>query len=100
MNGYVRFKLRNFGETNLIPASAVFNRGGKQYVIVVQEQKAHFVPVRVQVNDGKLAKVSMVRADASGRESLVELTGNEEIVGSRQGELDEGQLLAPVLKEW
>jgi multidrug resistance efflux pump len=100
MNGYVRFKLRDFGATHLLPSNAVFNRGGKQYVIVVENQKAHFVPVRVQVNDGKLAKVAMFRADAAGRESLVELTGNEEIVGSRQGELDEGQLVTSVLKEW
>src|SRR5207253_2112767 len=95
MSGHMRILLEKFGDSYLLPSSAVFTRGGKPYVIEVKGGVAHLVPVRVPVNDGRIAKVSVIAQAANARtgvqEVLQDLTGAEEIVASRQGELSDGQ---------
>lgn len=100
MNGYMRLKLSEFDDAYLVPSSAVFMRGGKPYVVLADNGRARMAPVTVQVNDGKLAKIALVERDAAGRESLTELTGREEIVASRQAELDQGQPIQANLQGW
>jgi hypothetical protein len=60
--------------------------------------------VRVQVNDGRLAKVVVVERpaglSAAGREVVRELTGAEQIVASRQLEIGEGQAVRATLEDW
>ena len=70
----------------------------------VKEGTAHLVPVRVLVDDGKLAKVAVIFRDTSPRsgvrEVLRDLTGKEEIVISNQIEIADGQKVASQLTEF
>ena len=60
--------------------------------------------MRVQVNDGRIAKVSLIVRSANARtgdhEVIQELTGQEEIVASRQTELAAGQQVHTSPTEW
>jgi hypothetical protein len=71
---------------------------------MVKDGKIELLPVRVQVNDGRLAKVAVVARPANARtgetELLRELTGTEEVVASRQSELQEGQTVHAVVEDW
>jgi multidrug resistance efflux pump len=80
----------------LLPSSAVYGSGGKTYVLLVQNGVTKQMPVRVQVNDGKLAKVAL----QTGPGSVQELTGNEEFVLSRQLELGDGVKVKTALGDW
>jgi hypothetical protein len=104
MSGQMRVMLRKFGESYLLLSSAVFTRSGTPYVMEVRNGVTHLLPVRVQVNDGRLAKVAVVARSANNRtgqaEVLRELTGDETIVLSRQSELSEGQSVRPVPEPW
>jgi HlyD family secretion protein len=100
MNGYVRVRLDNFGDAYLVPSSALFTRGGKQYAMLAEKGKVRKFVAVVQANDGRTAKIALVRKDAAGLESLVELTGHEDIIANRQSELEEGQEIVGNSKEW
>jgi len=80
----------------LLPASAVYAKGGKPYVLLVQDGTTKEYPVRLQVNDGRLAKVALL----TGTGSVQELTGNEEIVLSRQLEIGDGVKVKTVPGDW
>jgi multidrug resistance efflux pump len=104
MTGYMRLNLRQFRNGYLIPSSAVFTRGGKPYLLEVDKDDiTKLVPVRVQINDGRLAKVSIIVEDASptkGRPELLrELTGDETIILNRQAEIGEGQAVKVTIEE-
>ena len=86
-------------EAFLLPSSAVFSKGGKPYIYEVKEGAAHLVPVEVQMNNGKVAKVSRI-VRVEGEEIRQNLTGEEEIVLSNQGELSEGQAVKPAPVQW
>ena len=93
MTGYVRLNLRSIHGAYLIPASAVFTRGGKPYVLEVQDGVTRLLPVRVQVTDGNLSKVSVITQESSSTrgqpEILRELTGGEVLLLNRQAEIGE-----------
>jgi multidrug efflux pump subunit AcrA (membrane-fusion protein) len=97
MYGTMRLVLRNLKKAYLIPSQAVFTKGGKPYVFIVRKDVAHLVPVEVQVDDGILAKVVLLRGRAGTRRA--ELTGKEHIVLNNQGELTNGQFVKPSLVE-
>lgn len=99
MTGYVRLNLDSFAEAYLLPSSAVFSRGGQPYILVVRDGVTKLVPVQVQVNDGRLAKVAVVQR-VEGREVLSELKGTEDVVASRQLEVGEGQAVRATPQEW
>jgi multidrug efflux pump subunit AcrA (membrane-fusion protein) len=80
----------------LLPSSAVYGSGGKTYVLLVQNGVTKQVPVRVQVNDGRLAKVALV----TGPGFVQELTGTEEVVLSRQLEVGDGVKVKTVPGDW
>ncbi len=104
MSGYMRLNLHKFKDTYLIPSSAVYSRGGKPYITEVKDGLAHQCPVRVEVNDGTLAKVSVIEKPESPREGTPEvtseLTGAEVILISRQTEIADGQPVRVTLKKW
>src|SRR5260370_40143254 len=56
MYGTMKLVLQKFEQAYLVPASAVFERGGRACIFEVQDGKAHLVPVRVQLEDGVQAK--------------------------------------------
>jgi multidrug resistance efflux pump len=104
MTGYMRLNLRTFNDTYLIPSSAVYSRGGKPYITEVKDGVALQRPVRVEVNDGNLAKVSIIEKPelpAQGTAEVTsELTGAEVILISRQMEIADGQPVRVTLKKW
>ncbi|HEX4588350.1 MAG TPA: efflux RND transporter periplasmic adaptor subunit [Gemmataceae bacterium] len=104
MSGLMTVMLQRFANIYLLPSSVVFSRGGKQYILLVRDGKVHLTPVRVQVNDGQLAKLTVVARQANARtgetELLRELTGDEEVVASRQSEFTDGQAVHAVAEDW
>jgi multidrug efflux pump subunit AcrA (membrane-fusion protein) len=104
MSGQMRVQLQKFANAFLLPSSAIFTRGGKSYILEVTNGMTQLLPVRVQVNDGRLAKVAVVARAANIRtgeaETLRELDGTEEIVASRQVELGAGHTVRAVLEDW
>lgn len=104
MLGTMMLVLRDFGGASVLPSTAVYTRAGQPYVMLIENGEAHQYPVRIQVDDGRIALVSLIttRRDADGhtRQRLSALTGYEQIIASRQLELMDGQPVTPVLTEW
>jgi multidrug efflux pump subunit AcrA (membrane-fusion protein) len=104
MSARMRINLEKLGDAYLLPGAAVFTRGGKPFVMEVRNGVVHQVPVRVPFNDGRIAKVSVIAHAANARtgtpETLHELTGTEEIVAGRQGELTDGQTVHTTQVDW
>jgi multidrug resistance efflux pump len=112
MSGYMRLNLQDFTNVALIPANAVYTMGGTPYILTVEDvgkTEANVgltrrLPVRVQVNDGKLARVQVIVKQGNPLrgepEELRELLPDETIVLSRQIEIGEGQLLRVTVDEW
>jgi hypothetical protein len=104
MSGQMTVLLQKFANAYLLPRSAIFTRGGKPYIMIVKDGTTRLVPVRIQVDDGRMAKVIVVARQANARtgemELLQELTGTEEVVASRQTEFTEGQTVKPFTEDW
>jgi multidrug efflux pump subunit AcrA (membrane-fusion protein) len=86
-------------EAFLVPSSAIFSPAGKPYLYEVKDGTAHLVPIEIQVNNGKLAKVTRI-VRVEGEEIKQDLTGEEEIVLSNQGELSEGAAVKTTRVDW
>jgi multidrug resistance efflux pump len=104
MTGYMELRLP-CDNAYLLPVGAVFSRGGKSYIAEVKNGTAHLVPVVIQAEDGSMAKVvtivQRVNPKTSARERVRrELTGNEEIIASGQGEIADGQAVLATLSDW
>lgn len=98
MFGDMTLVLRKFDNAYLLPSSAIVSQGGRPYIYVVQDGKAHLQPVEIQVDDGKLVKVELL---GDKGHVLGDLTGQELVIISNQGELSEGQGVKPtVLDDW
>jgi multidrug efflux pump subunit AcrA (membrane-fusion protein) len=99
MTATMRVHLDRVAAAYLIPSSAVFSQGGKTYVLAVQDGITRQLPVRVQVNDGRMAKVAILPRPGEGGVAH-DLNGNEEIVVSRQLEVGDGARVRTVLADW
>jgi multidrug efflux pump subunit AcrA (membrane-fusion protein) len=97
MTATMRVYLDRVSAAYLLPSSAVYNQGGKTYILLVRDGVTQQVPVRVQVNDGRMTKVALLAASGSG---IHDLTGNEEVVVSRQMEIGDRAKVRTVLGEW
>jgi multidrug efflux pump subunit AcrA (membrane-fusion protein) len=97
MSAMMRVYLDRVSSAYLLPSSAVFSQGGKTYIMLVRDEVTRQVPVRVQVNDGRMAKVALLAANSAG---VHELTGNEEVVVSRQLEVGDGAKVRTVAGDW
>jgi HlyD family secretion protein len=95
MFGKMRLVLRSFADAFLVPSTAVFSQGGRAYIYLVQDGKAVLTPVEIQVDDGKYAKILLLKGNRTS-----ELTGEETIVASNQGELSDGQAVKASPMEW
>jgi multidrug efflux pump subunit AcrA (membrane-fusion protein) len=104
MTGTMRLQLSRYTNSFVIPSSAIYTRGGKPYLLLIKGDVTKQAPVHVHVNDGNLAKVSLIVRVGDGRgghrEVLRELTGEEEIVASRQLEIGDGQTVTPTPSDW
>lgn len=98
MFGDMTLVLRKFDNAFLLPSAAIVSQGGRPYVYVVRDGKAHLQPVEVQVDDGKLVKVELL---GDRGEVLGDLSGKEEVIVTNQGELSEDQpVKAALLDDW
>jgi multidrug efflux pump subunit AcrA (membrane-fusion protein) len=98
MYGTMKLVLRNFRNAHLIPSQAVFSKGGKSYIYLVKDDTAHLTTVDVQVDDGVLAKVVVL--EGNRRDRRRELTPEDRIVLSNQGELSDAQTVKPSKVAW
>jgi hypothetical protein len=99
MTGYMELVFRHLSNLYLLPSDAIVRQGGTPYIFVVRDGKAALLPVEVQVDDQKLAKVRVISRTAKGVQKR-DLTGNEEVIYSNQGELSEGQVVKPIPEDW
>jgi multidrug efflux pump subunit AcrA (membrane-fusion protein) len=103
MVGQMRVSLQKFADAYLLPASAVYTKAGNSYVLEVKDGKTVQLPVEVQVNDGRLAKIAVIeRLPAGGiaQKVLHDLNGGEEIVLSRQMEVGPDRTVHTNHTEW
>jgi multidrug efflux pump subunit AcrA (membrane-fusion protein) len=91
MFGKMRLLLRSFPDACLIPSTALVAQGGRSFVYLVRDGRAVRAPVEVQVDDGRVAKVVLIEKAAGGQEVRRELTGDDVVITSNQGELSDGQ---------
>lgn len=99
MFGTMRLTLQKFANAWIVPSTALVSQGGRYFLFLVKEGKSVRVPVDVQVNDGRLAKVTLVEV-VGGKEIRHDLTGEEMVVVSNQGELSDGQAVKATPTEW
>ncbi|HXG08503.1 MAG TPA: efflux RND transporter periplasmic adaptor subunit [Gemmataceae bacterium] len=86
MYGQVSLTLQAIEGAWVIPATAVFSRGGENYVIQVENGIARRQRVHLLYDDGHEVAVAKVIRDRE-----VPLDGSEELVVSNKGELRDGQ---------
>ena len=96
--GNMTLILKSFEQIELIPSQALIRDGGRVSIYVVQNGKAHLIPVEVQVDDGTLAHVVPLGKNGEITGHLAE---GEQVIISNLEELTEGQPVAPVLRaDW
>ena len=99
MYGEMKLVFRKLENTYLLPSDAIVHQGGATYLYLVRNGKAALVPVEVQVDDQRLAKVTILEKTPSGAVRR-DLTGQEEVIYSNQSELSEGQAVKPIPQDW
>jgi hypothetical protein len=94
MTGKIKLSVSGLGGSFVLPSTAVYSRGGANYILLVENGKTRQLPVRIQLNDGRYARVSIVskrkEADGTTREVLEDLNGTEQVVINRQLEIGDG----------
>jgi len=104
MTGTIKLTIGGFGDSHVLPSTAVYSRSGTSYILLVQDGKTKQVPVRVQVTDGKTVRLAVIEkrkgADGGSRDFLTELTGREEVVVARQLEIGDGANVKPAPSDW
>jgi multidrug resistance efflux pump len=104
MTGNMRLTVGGFGDSYVLPNTAVYSRSGTSYMLLVIDGRTKQVPVRVQVSDGKTVRVAMLEkqrsADGVLRDLLIDLKGTEEVVVARQLEIGDGTTVKTGPSEW
>ncbi len=99
MYGTMRLVLKKLRKVRLIPSAALFTQGGKSYLFLVRDGVARQYLVDVQVDDGTVAKV-VLHDTIDGRPTQRELTAEDVIVFTNQGELSDGQAVRAEPTTW
>jgi RND family efflux transporter MFP subunit len=105
MYGLMTLRLEDFSKSRLVPTSAIFAVGDQSYVFEVQGGHAIRVPVRIQYEDGVQAKIVKIVQSTDAKtgksvEAFQDLTDEDQIVRSGQGELAHGQSVKAVPVDW
>ena len=100
MYGEMRLVFRKLPKDYLIPSDAIDRSGGTPSLFLVKNGKVVHVQIAVEVNDQKLAKVSIIERNAAGEEVKRPLNGNEEIIYSNFNELTDGQAVSTIPVDW
>lgn len=98
MYGKMRLRLKHFENAPVIPSSAIVRRGGLPYLFRVESGVARLKPIAVELDDGLLARVYWLDKDA-GRDIRRELSRDEDLVLTNQGELEDGTKVRGTLVE-
>jgi multidrug resistance efflux pump len=98
MFGKMTLVLRKFPNAYVIPSSAIFSQGGTPYIYEVKNGKAVLLPVEVQFDNLNQAKIRVIEK-VDDEEIKKDLTGQEQIVASNQGELSDGQAVTATAAE-
>jgi multidrug efflux pump subunit AcrA (membrane-fusion protein) len=99
MYGEMRLVFRKLPNAYLLPSDAVGREGGTPYIYVVRDGKARRLPVAVEVDDQRLAKVAVL--EHAGNDDVERpLTGDEEVIHSNLPQLSDGQPVKPMRTEW
>jgi len=99
MYGDMKLVFRRLENTYLLPSDAIVHQGGATYLYLVRNAKAALVPVEIQVDDQRLAKVAILEKTAGGSVRR-DLNGQEEVIYSNQSELSDGQAVKPIPEDW
>src|SRR5437879_5078589 len=99
MYGEMHLVFRELSHVYLIPSDAIVRSGGTPYIYLVKDDKATFVPVEIQVDDQRLAKVAIISKTATGTLKR-NLAGTEQVIYSNQGELTDGEEVKPMPQDW
>jgi hypothetical protein len=104
MYGSMTLLLEDFSQARLVPAGAVFASANHSFIFEVRDGHAVRIPVRVQFEDGIQAKIVKILRSTDPRtgqptEKIEELTDQDEIIRSGQGELADGQPVKVVAAE-
>src|SRR5438270_1448184 len=99
MYGEMHLVFRELSHVYLIPSDAIVRSGGTPYIYLAKNGKATFVPVEIQVDDQRLAKVAIIAKTANGMVKR-NLTDAEEVIYSNQGELADGEQVKPIPQDW
>jgi multidrug efflux pump subunit AcrA (membrane-fusion protein) len=99
MYGEMKLIFRKLANTYLLPSDAIVRQGGSSFLYLLRNGKAALVPVEVQVDDQRLAKVVVLEKTAGGLVKR-DLTGQEEVIYSNQSELSDGQAVKPMPQDW
>jgi multidrug efflux pump subunit AcrA (membrane-fusion protein) len=104
MTGTIRLTVGGFGDSYVLPTTAVYTRSGTSYILIVKDGKTKQLPVRVQVTDGKTVRLVILErqksTDGSSRNFSTELTGQEQVVVARQLELGDGANVKAGPSDW
>ena len=90
MYGQMRLVVKRFDRVPVVPSSAIVRRGGMPFLFAVEGGAARLRPVVVEIDDGTLASVRWVDKAADGTVTHRQLTTEELVVVSNQGELEDG----------
>jgi len=99
MYGEMKLVFRKLENTYLLPSDAIVRQGGASFLYLVRNGKAALVPVEVQVDDQRLAKIVIVERTNNGVVKR-DLTGQEEVIYSNQSELSGGQPVKSIPQDW
>lgn len=86
MYGHVDLTLQRIENAQAIPATAVYSRGGENYILEVTDGVARRRKIRIRFDDGKELEVVKLEGNKE-----VPLTGTEELIVSNKGEIADGQ---------
>lgn len=86
MYGKATLSLQKIANAQAIPATAVYSRRGRNYVLLVQNGVAHRQLVRIRYDDGKEMEVVKLKDDQE-----IPLAGSDELIVSNKGEIADGQ---------
>jgi multidrug efflux pump subunit AcrA (membrane-fusion protein) len=99
MYGEMKLIFRKLANAYLLPSDAIVRQGGGSFLYLLRNGKAVLVPVEVQVDDQRLAKVVVLEKSTGGSVKR-DLTGDEEVIYSNQSELTDGQPVKAISQDW
>ena len=89
ITGTMKLELENLGDAALVPSGAIFSKGGKPHVFLVEKNKAILYPATILLDDGNSAVVQIpFRGTKPG--ITRHLKPEDSVVLNRQTELEDG----------